>query len=161
MGLSVLGVCVAVVLLAPAVAIGLRPPSAPLPASGLPMWVTAVEHAGQVAVIVVLVVSRDALGGVGVVPLSVAVVVLLSYLAWFVARYLCGGRHPSRLYEPAGPLPVPLAVLPVVALLVLAAGARSVPLAVAVVPFALAHVAIGRDAWSQLRAEARRASTSS
>lgn len=150
MGLSVLGVLVAVVLLAPAVAIGVRPPSAPLPPGRLPGWVPVVEHGGQVAVIGVLVLSRDALGRVGAVPLAVAGLVLLAYLGWFVARYLCGGRHPRRLYEPAGPVPVPLAVLPVVALLVLAAGARSVPLAVAVVPFAAAHVAVARDAWSQL-----------
>lgn len=150
MGLSVPGLCVALVLLAPAVAIGLRPPSAPLPPSGLPAGVTGAERAGQVAVIGVLVVSRTALGRVGVVPWSVVVAVLVAYLGWFVARYLRGDRHPRRLYEPAGPVPVPLAVLPVVALLVLAVAARSVPLAAAVLVFAPAHVVLARDAWSRL-----------
>jgi hypothetical protein len=52
-------------------------------------------------------------------------------------------------------VPVPLAVLPVAALLVLAAAARSVPLAAALLAFAPAHVAVARDAWSQLRAPGR------
>lgn len=155
MGLSVPGLGVALVLLAPAVLIGLRPPSVPLPPSGLPAWVTAVERAGQVAVVGVLVVSRAALDRVGVVPWCVVAAVLLASSGWFVARYLCGDRHPRRLYEPAGPVPVPLAVLPVVALLVLAVTARSVPLAAAVLVLAPAHVALARDAWSRLARPAR------
>lgn len=152
MGLSVPGLCVAVVLLAPGVAIGLRPPSAPLPPSRLPGWVTAVERVGQVAVVGVLAWSRTALDRVDVVPWVVVAAVLLGYLGWFAARYLRRGRHPHGLYEPAGPVPVPLAVLPVAALLVLAASARSVPLAAAALVLAPAHVAVARDAWSQLRA---------
>lgn len=152
MDVSVVRMSVALALLVPAVVLAAVPAVDELPVSRLPQWVTLVERTGQVAVLALLVMSGAELRRTGLVSLVLAAIAMLSHLLWFVAHFLASDRRACRLYEPAGPLLLPLAVLPVVALLALAVGAWSVPLAGALVVFAPAHIAISADAWAQLRA---------
>ncbi len=71
--------------------------------------------------------------------LVVIVAALLAYYAAWV-RYFRGGRRYRLLFAPAGPLPVPLALAPCVALAAGALALHSVPLAAATLLFALLHV---------------------
>jgi hypothetical protein len=71
--------------------------------------------------------------------LAISVVAVTAYyLAW--ARYFLRGRRYDLLFRAAGPIPVPLALAPIIALAAGSVALHSLPLAVATLAFAVLHL---------------------
>lgn len=116
-------------------------PTAPeAPPSLLLRLVSMIESAGRVAVFAWpfflgwhVETTRDVvLVATGVMALGVY------FVGW--GRFFLRGRAPTWLFAPLGPLPVPLAIAPVVYFLVFAALARSPGMATTTALFGAAHV---------------------
>ncbi|NYF10121.1 hypothetical protein HDC94_001277 [Leifsonia sp. AK011] len=115
MGFSLPGLPVALAILAPSFLLLPFPPiDAPSPAPRTSRIAGVLERVGQVGCLVLAVVVTPVLGHPGWLIALIALVALY-YALWL--RYLLGGRHFRLLYAPLGPIPVPLALTPVLAFL--------------------------------------------
>ncbi len=133
MGFSLAGLVVSLAILAPTLL--LRGAPAP-PPPAVPAVLTGLERAGQAGCLVLPALTGDPTGRGWLVVVLAAV--LGYYALW--ARYLYGGRRLALLYAPLGPIPVPMAVLPVLAFLAAALWLASWPVAVAVAVLAVGHL---------------------
>ena len=147
-GFSLAGLLISLALLAPSLlfARDLRE-HAGVPGR-VPPVLGLIERVGQVGCLVLAPLSGGAGRGAawGVV---VGVLVAGYYALW--ARYLAGGRRVEALYAPLGPVPVPMALLPVLAFLTTAYWVGSWPLALAAVVLAAGHLPV---AWRSARTAA-------
>jgi catechol 2,3-dioxygenase-like lactoylglutathione lyase family enzyme len=157
MGWSPAGTAFAVGLLVPMLVMLIRRPTGTVPQPRFPAAVRAVEPASRVAVLVLLIISADAFDRAPDAMLWAAVAAVAVHLGWWACSYFGHGRSPWSLFAPLGPLPVPLAVLPVLALFLFATWGRSVALGVAALVFGAAHVVLSRDVARQLQPCADRA----
>jgi hypothetical protein len=147
MGFSAGGTLVAVLLLAPSLLLLPFPPQdVPNPGRGPGLLVTALERVGQVLTVTVLVLSGDRfpLGSPDRWALLTAVLAA-GYLALWV-RYARGTRTYASLFAPLGPVPVPMALVPVLAFASAAVWGRSVWLGAAVALLASGHVPVSLHA---------------
>ncbi|MGP3536123.1 hypothetical protein ACTU3I_15110 [Microbacterium sp. RD1] len=112
MGFSPLGLAISLAVLAPNLILVVAPPRRPLPPVR-PAWPLGVlERAGQALCLVVPAITVGGRPSWGwSVPTAAAVVAY--YALW--ARYLRRGRRSETLYAPWWRVPVPMAILPVVA----------------------------------------------
>lgn len=136
MGFSLLGLVVALAVLAPNLLLLVAPPLEPLPTARVPVVLTALERVGQSLCLVTPVVF---------VPnqlhwwwLPAAVIALIGYYALW-GRYLRGRRGPT-LFEPWRRIPVPMAILPVATFLAAAGWLGNGWLAAAAVVLAAGHI---------------------
>lgn len=137
-GLSWAGLAVALVILVPSFALlpwPARNTPSPMPKVGLP--VTLLERVGQVGTLVLATVIVGDPGHPAWLGM-VIVAVLAYYGLW--ARYFGRGREFSALYAPLGPLPVPMAVFPVLAFLAAAGWLDNPWLAGAAIILAAGHI---------------------
>lgn len=138
---SVAGMILSLAIVAPNFFLLGGAPRAPRPIPRVPWALTVLERVGQAGCFVVPAL----LGGSAHVDLWLALVLLCVaayYGLW--GRYLLGGRPFLLLYAPLGPLPVPMAVLPVIAFLAAAAWWSSWPLAALATVLAIGHLS---TAW--------------
>lgn len=137
MGFSPLGLAVALAILLPNLLLIWFPPAEPWPAVRVPWLLTAFERAGQALCLVVPAITVPG-------PLvwwwlvAVAAAIAGYYGSW--VRYLVRGRSPRALYGPIGPVPVPMAILPVAAFLTAAAWLSNPWLAAAAVVLGVGHI---------------------
>ncbi|GGC96799.1 hypothetical protein GCM10011512_24780 [Tersicoccus solisilvae] len=137
MGFSPLGLVVALAVLAPNLLLVRWPPREPLPEARVPRLLTWLERAGQALCLVVPVITRPGeLVGWWSIPVFVAIA---AYNGLWV-RYLRTGRAGASLYRPWWGVPVPMAVLPVVAFLATAGWLSNPWIAVAAVILAAGHI---------------------
>lgn len=138
LGFSLAGLAVSLAVLAPNLALVWAPPrdwsairvTVPLP-------VSALERVGQIGCLVLPAIS----GTHGHVdPWLVLLVLLVAIYHGLWVRYLLTGRRTAQLYAPLGPVPVPMAVVPVLAFLVAAIWLTTWPLAVAGALLAVGHL---------------------
>lgn len=109
MGFSPWGLAIAVAVLAPSLLLLALPPRHPLPTVRVSPLLSALERGGQAACLVIPVIVLPApLAWAWAVPMAVC---LGAYL-WLWIRYV-RRRDAGTLYRPWGPVPVPMAVLPV------------------------------------------------
>jgi hypothetical protein len=137
MGFSVTGLLASIALVLPSLLLVVRPPADGFPSrSAVPRWVSVVEAVAQAACLVLPVVTagpnRPAWLLAALAPL------LLYYVLW--ARYLRGPRTTSSLYASLGPLPVPLAIAPVLFVALVGIGTASVWVVAAAAALAVGHV---------------------
>lgn len=113
MTFSLAGLLLSVVVLAPSILlIAFMPRDMPkqVPSGG---WLlTGLERAGQAATLVVPAITGNQGRPDG--WMVAAIVFIIGYYVLWV-RYFAGGRRFADLYRPAGPIPVPIAILPVLA----------------------------------------------
>ena len=137
-GFSLAGLAVSLAVLAPNLALVWAPPRDRTAITvKVPLPVSALERVGQVGCLVLPAIS----GTRGHVDAWLVLVVLLvaTYHGLWV-RYLRTGRRAAQLFAPLGPVPVPMAVVPVLAFLVAAIWLSTWPLAVASALLAVGHV---------------------
>lgn len=141
MTFSVPGTALSLVILLPNLLLLFWPPRHPLPDIQTHWALTGLERAGQALCLVLpaLTATRSALDGWFV---AAAAFVGVYYLLW--VRYLATGREVGALYRPLGPIPVPMAVFPVLAFAAGAGWLGSWPLACGTAILALGHVPL---AW--------------
>ncbi|MET0954978.1 MAG: hypothetical protein ABWY68_03445 [Cryobacterium sp.] len=158
MEFSVAGCVVALLIFAPTLVLLVAPPrGGGLPVSGAGPIVVLLERSGQAACLALLVFSGATLSLPPVDGwLVVAVVAILAYWTLWL-RYLIT-RDAWSLFAPFARVPIPMALLPVVAFAAAAGWARSPWLLGASVVLAAAHWTISWKSYALLRAE-RHAST--
>lgn len=146
---SLMGALFALGALAPSFLLIFFPPRrrpGQLPAAEGPL--TAMEYAGRAGCLLVCCFSGDIFTPHFGPLFWVSLVLLVAYwLLW--VRFFAGGRAFQLLYAAAGPLPVPMAVLPVCLFGVMALWGRSVGLALVTLVLALGHVPAS---WRMARA---------
>lgn len=138
MEISLAGLGLSLAVLAPNLLLVVAPPAGvPATMPSVPRTLTVLERAGQAGCLVAPALTGGS-GGLSGVLLLVVVLVAGYHGLW--VRYLTTGRRFATLYAPLGPVPVPMAILPVLAFGVGAIWLASWPLAVASVVLAAGHV---------------------
>lgn len=141
MDFSIVGTMIAAVMLLPNIIYLFFPPqNIPQDIKGAGRFFAVMEHMGQIALIVLLVVSRDSFDGRAFDVWAVLMVICIAvyYALWL--RYFLGGRQARLLYRPLLSLPVPMAVFPVFAFAFSGVWGNSLFLLAASAVFALGHI---------------------
>lgn len=137
MGFSLLGLCVSLAVLAPNLLLIWAPPRDGLPSAPVPLFLTSLERAGQALCLVIpAVVAPAPLRGWWMLPLIAALAGY--YLLW--TRYLTHGRTAGLLFASVWRVPVPMAILPVIAFAAAAAGLGNPWLAAAAFILGVGHI---------------------
>jgi len=137
MGFSPLGLLVSALVLAPNLLLLRFPPRPALPSIRVPWPIAWAERAGQALCLVVPAITEP-----GPITWGWSVLVAAAIAAYLSlwGRYLATGRRPAALFGPALRIPVPMAVLPVVAFLATAAWLSNPWIALAAVVLAVGHI---------------------
>ncbi|GAA2225685.1 hypothetical protein N1031_04395 [Herbiconiux moechotypicola] len=139
MGFSPIGLIVSLAVLAPNLLLLPFPPRDQPAARRIPPVLTWVERAGQGLCLVVPAITEP--GAVVWWWAPVVAAALAGYCALWL-RYLLRGRSHALLFEPVWRIPVPMALLPVVAFLATAAWLGNPWIALAAVVLAAGHIPI-------------------
>lgn len=148
------GLAFSLALLAPSLLLAWWPPRHPLPRLRVAWPLAAAERLGQALALVLPVVS----GATGPLTPAQSVlgcttgVLLLAYVALWV-RYLAKGREPELLYGRWAGVPVPLALLPILAVTACAGWLASPWILAAGVILAAGHLPISLQIAQRLRNE--------
>lgn len=137
MGFSALGLALSLAIFAPSLSLAWFPPRPAVPAGVVPRPVTVLERAGQALCVTIPAITVGASVSWWWFPLVAALV--LAYWALWV-RYLATGRHLAALFGPVWGMPVPMALLPVVAFLAGAAWLENPWVAIAAAVLAAGHI---------------------
>ena len=136
MGFSPLGLLVSALVLAPNLLLLRFPPRPALPAVSAPWPLMIAERVGQALCLVVPAITEPGvIGWGGAAPVALAVA---GYLALW-GRYL-SLRSPAALFGPVLRIPVPMAILPVVAFAATAAWLANPWIAAAALVLAIGHI---------------------
>lgn len=136
-GFSPIGLAIGLAFLAPSLLLVLLPPRGGTPAvPSAGRVATSAERTGQIGCLVALAVSGATAPTPWLLPVGAAIALYLGL--WL--RYLLRGRSFAILYAPLGPIPVPLAVAPVLAFAAAAVWAQSWWVAIATALLATGHL---------------------
>ena len=150
MGFSPWGLAIAVAVLAPSLLLLLRPPRPPLPTVRVSPVLSALERGGQAACLVIPVIVLPApLAWAWAVPMAVFLAAYLGLWIRYVRR-----RDAGTLYRPWGPVPVPMAVLPVAVFATAGAWLGVIWLVLAAGVLAAGHIPTSLAVARALRADA-------
>jgi hypothetical protein len=111
MTFSLPGLLVSMAILSPSLLLIAFPPRGTPTPPRIPMWLTILERVGQAGCIIAPALTGQTPGSAW--WLGGAIAAIAAYYAVWI-RYFVSRRAFSALYAPVGPLPVPLAVFPVV-----------------------------------------------
>jgi len=152
-GFSLVGLLIAVAVLAPNLLLVVLPPlKGELPTSRPALVFVVLERVGQAACLAVLILFGTTFDGRQPdVFFALMVLAIAAYYGLWL-RYLALGRDATALYSPLGFLPIPMAILPVLAFALAAGWGGSVWLLIAAVVLAIGH---WTTSWHS-RAQARR-----
>lgn len=150
MGFSLPGLLIALAILAPSFLLFPFPPTgAPDPAPRTSVIAGVLERVGQVGCLVLAVIVSPRPGH------PIWLVVLLALLSFYYVlwgRYLAGGRRFGLLYEPLGPIPVPLALAPVLAFLAASFWLHNWFLTAAAIVLGVGHITVSAQIARAVRA---------
>jgi len=154
-GFSLPGLLIALAILAPSFLLLPFPPiDAPAAAPRTSRIASVLERVGQIGCLVLAVIVAPVLGRPAWLIALIGLVALY-YLLWL--RYLAGGRHFRLLYAPLGPIPVPLALAPVLAFFAASVWMENWFLAAGALVLGVGHITvsaqIARDAGATERLE--------
>ncbi len=139
MGFSPLGLLVSLAVLAPNLLLIPFRPRTPLPRIAPPKILSLLERAGQALCLVVPAVTLP--GEVAAGWLAPLLLALAGYYALWI-RYLATGRDAAALHRPWWGVPVPMAILPVIAFLAAAGGLGNPWIAAAAGVLAAGHIPV-------------------
>jgi len=136
-GFSPLGLVVSLAVLAPNLLLVAFPPRTAISRVRIPLLLTVLERGGQALCLVVPAITEPGeTRWWWAVPVAAAVSTY--YALW--GRYLMTGRIASALYRPLWRVPVPMAILPVVAFAAAAAWLGNGWIALAALVLAAGHI---------------------
>lgn len=141
MGFSVTGTIIAAAMLLPNLFYLFFPPqNVPQGKRDAGLFFTILERAGEVALIVFLVISHDAFANKGINVWAILMVVCIAVYYGLWLRYFLKGRQSALLTKPLLAFPVPMAVFPVFAFAFAGVWGNSFLLLAAAAAFALGHI---------------------
>ena len=148
MGFNGAGLAIALVVLTPSLLILAFPPRPAVPEPTSPRIFTLLERVGQAGC---LVAPTSFSGTAPTGPAGFLVVMLVAlalyYALWL--RYLTRGRLATLLFAPLGPLPLPMAALPVLVFGCTALWMPSLGVGAAAVVLAIGHLTVSGSIRSQ------------
>lgn len=141
MGFSITGTIIAAVMLLPNILYLFFPPAnVPERKKDAGLFFTILERIGQIALIVLLVVSHDSFDGRAFDVWAILMTVCIAFYYGLWLRYFLRGRQYRLLYRPLFALPVPIAMFPVFAFAFAGVWGNSLLLLAATAVFALGHI---------------------
>ncbi len=141
MGFSLTGLIIAATLFAPNLLMLVFPPkNVPAGLKDAGVFFTVLERIGQVGCVLLLCLS-EGLNQLGFTVWLVLTAVCIAVYWGLWLRYAGRGQAFMLLFRPLGLIPVPMAVFPVLAFGFAAAAGRNFWLGIAVVLFAIGHLA--------------------
>jgi len=141
MGFSLTGLFVAISLLAPNLLMIIFPPiNMPTELADAGVIFTVLERVGQVACVVLLVILKNNFSNrsIDIWFISAAFCIVAYYSLW--VRYVVAGRDFSTLFSFMS-IPIPMAILPIIAFALLSMWGKSIWLGLASTIFAVGHIA--------------------
>lgn len=140
MDFSVKGLIIAAIIFAPNLLFVIFPPkNVPQGIKDTGFIFTILERIGQVACILLLILSKDYFDVVTIniwfVLMSLCITIY--YCLWI--RFIIKGRDFSLLFKPLGFIPIPMALFPVFAFGLVAISVKSIWIGIAVILLALGH----------------------
>lgn len=154
MGFSIWGTVVLALVLAPNVVWVLAPPVDTPPPTAHPRRLVVLERAGQVGCVAAMPFVGSHLTPGSAPVWSGGVVLCVAVYTGLWLRFARRGRRHRWLFEPWGPVVVPMAVMPAATFAMVAAAGRSVPLGVAAAVFAAGHLPVSLLTWRAVRLSA-------
>ena len=145
MGFSITGLLFAIIILAPNLLMIVLPPhNVPAELSDAGIVFTILERVGQIACLLILVISKTNFQNrsISLWFILSAICIACYYGLWI--RYVATGRDFASLFNPVL-IPIPMAVLPVLAFGFMAIWGKSIWLGFADVLFAVGHIA---NSWT-------------
>ena len=150
MGFSLVGLLIGLAILAPNALLAIAAPRGGVPTAGSAGIVfTALERAGQIGCLVLLAVT-PALPTPWLIPTAASIAIY--WALW--GRYL-RARDFALLYAPLWRIPIPMALLPVLALAAATLNAWSPWLALATAALAIGHLANSWHVYREIAATRR------
>lgn len=153
MGFSVTGLIIALAIFLPSILLGIVAPKG-MPAGGVKDaggMIVLLERLGQIGCLALTVMAGSHFARSA---LSIWLVLMVLCIAGYYAlwgRYLAKGRLLVWLYRPWGILPVPMAVLPVLAFSLAALWGRFLLLGIAAMVLAAGHIANSLHIYKELK----------
>lgn len=151
MGFSLTGTLIAVSVLLPNFLICFMPPQN-VPKLHKPhIAVSIAENIGRIAILVILILSKDSINAVrpNLLFWLMCICTAVYYLLWI--RYVVKDCAYAMLFKPLGPLPIPMAVFPILSFAFAAIWINSVLLFACVFVFAVGHIIHSLDTSLQIR----------
>lgn len=153
MGFSWVGTAISIVMILPSIIFftAFPPVNMPVGLREAPVVFTILEKIGQAGCFGLLALSKDRLrlDRVNIWAVLMLVCIAVYYGLWL--RYISAGREFSSLWTPFLGIPIPLAVIPVLAFGFAALWGRSLWLGAASVILAIGHITVTWVSYTQVR----------
>ncbi|MDN4069356.1 hypothetical protein NYE70_01535 [Paenibacillus sp. FSL R5-0407] len=140
MGLHLIGILISILVMLPNLLFLFRGPrNMPKSLSPSPMIITILERVGQISCFAMplLFGIKIAEQPMNLIPVLMGICLLVYYACWI--RYFAGGNLFALLYKPLGPIPVPMALFPILYFILLGLWMRSYLFIVPSLLFAVGH----------------------
>ncbi|WP_342563028.1 hypothetical protein NST84_26285 [Paenibacillus sp. FSL R7-0345] len=151
MGLHIIGFILPLLILLPNLLfIFFTPHYVPSSITAPPVIFTILERAGQIACFTLPILFGHEIAVQPITSLSglMLICLIFYYMCW--VRYYRSGRTFSMLFKPLGPLPLPLAIFPVLYFSLLAVWIDSLLFAAAAAVFAIGHLTVSWNTYKQI-----------
>lgn len=151
MGIDYKGILAVLLLLLPNVLFYISPPQAvPENLSSPPAIFTVIEQAGRILCLVVPIVfgKKIAEQKYSWLVILMAACLLIYYVCWI--SYFANGREYFYLFKPMGFIPIPMAVFPLMYLILLGIWVKSPFFIVPAILFSAGHLVISWNTYIQL-----------
>jgi hypothetical protein len=152
MGLHILGFLVSLLVLLPNLAFFLfTPRNVPEKIPGTPVIFTIFERAGQAACFLLPILFGKEIADqrINLLTILMAACLIIYYSCW--GRYFAGGREFSLIAQSLGPIPIPMAIFPVLYFLLLGLWLGSMVFVAAAIVLAVGHLVISWNTYNYLK----------
>lgn len=151
MGFSVIGFILALCIFAPnLIMIALPPHNVPADLVDAGIMFTILERIGQISCLALLVLSKSSFQNRGINTWFIVQVICIALYIALWGRYAVTGRNFAALFS-FGAIPIPMAILPVLAFGFAAVWGKSVWLGIADILFAVGHIANSLHTYNQIK----------
>lgn len=151
MGIHFKGILVVLLLLLPNICFSIFPPkNAPQNSKSVPVAFTIIEQIGRIACLIVPIVfgKKIAEQKFSYLVILMAVCLLIYYICWIL--YFANGRKYSDLFKPIGFIPIPMAVFPLMYLILLGIWIKSPFFIVSAILFSIGHIIVSWNTYNYL-----------
>lgn len=151
MGLHYTGILISVLILLPNILMLIFTPRSVPKLTSSPIIFTVLERIGQITcfVLPILYGQRIAEQPINVITLLMGICLLVYYIGWI--RFFGGGREFSLLFKPLGPIPIPMALFPILYFLLLAFWQQSYLFGIPALIFAIGHFVTSWSVYTQIK----------
>lgn len=151
MGVHYKGILVVLLLLLPNILFCIFPPQNTIKnTSSVPVFFTIIEQIGRIACFIVPIVfgKKIAEQKNSYLVILMVVCLLIYYICWIL--YFANGREYYDLFKPLGFIPIPMAIFPLMYLLLLGIWVKSPIFITPAILFSIGHIVVSWNTYMQL-----------